>query len=127
VYERAPGAGHTEPQHEVRDVRLRPLIISGLGLVILAGTALLAMVWLFDYLAGRRVPEADYPALRLEGERPPPEPRLQVSPQRDIGVMRAEEEAILQSYGWVDRQASIVRIPITRAIDLLADQAEQGR
>jgi hypothetical protein len=125
--ETVPGADNTEPQHEERDVRLRPLIISGIGLAILAGTALLAMVWLFDYLAGRQVPQADYPALRLEGERPPPEPRLQVAPQRDIGVMRAEEQAILQSYGWVDRQAGIVRIPIAHAIDLLADKAEQGR
>jgi hypothetical protein len=123
----APGTDHAEPRHEEQDVRLRPLIISAAGLAILAGTALLTMVWLFDYLAARPAPEADSPALLLETDRPPPEPRLQVSPQRELRAIRAEEDAILQSYGWVDRQAGIARIPIDRAIGLLADKAEQGR
>jgi hypothetical protein len=31
---------------------------------------------------------------------------------------------MLQSYGWVDRQAGIVRIPICRAMELLIEKAE---
>jgi len=34
--------------------------------------------------------------------------------------LRATEDAILTTYGWVDREKGIVRIPIDRAIDLLA-------
>jgi len=44
--------------------------------------------------------------------------------------LRAREDAILGSYGWVDRQAGIGRIPIDRAVDLLLEkglQAEASR
>jgi hypothetical protein len=33
--------------------------------------------------------------------------------------MLAEENAALATYGWVDRDAGIVRIPIERAMELL--------
>ena len=36
--------------------------------------------------------------------------------------LRATEDAILTTYGWVDRKGGIVRIPIDRAIDLLAQR-----
>jgi hypothetical protein len=38
-------------------------------------------------------------------------------------VMQAQEDAVLGSYAWVDRQNGIVRIPITRAMELLTQQA----
>ena len=118
------GAHRAEHRHEERDVRLRPLITFGAGLAMFTGAVLLAMVWLFDYLTARPAPEADAPALLLETGRPPPEPRLQVSPRHDMRLMRAEEDSMLQSYGWVDRQAGTVRIPIGRAMELLIEKAE---
>ena len=36
--------------------------------------------------------------------------------------MRAAEDQMLTSYGWVDPQNGVVRIPIDRAIDLLAQR-----
>jgi hypothetical protein len=50
----------------------------------------------------------------------PPEPRIQPSPRADLQQMRASEDGQLNSYGWVDRQKSIVRIPIDRAIAIVA-------
>ena len=116
-----------EHRHEERDLRLRPLILVGVGLVAFIGAALLTMVWLFDYLATRPAPETNYPSPLLERGHLPPEPRLQVSPPRDMQVMRAEESSVLGSYAWVDRQAGIVRIPIVRAMELLTQQAESQR
>jgi hypothetical protein len=46
-------------------------------------------------------------------------PPLQVNPPLDLLAFRAREEAQLNSYGWIDRTAGIVRIPIDRAMDLL--------
>jgi hypothetical protein len=51
---------------------------------------------------------------------------LQVQPQTDLERMRATEEAILNSYGWVDREAGIVRIPIDRAMEVLAARASSA-
>ena len=38
----------------------------------------------------------------------------------DLKAVRAEEDQVLNSYGWVDQQKGVVRIPIDAAIDLLA-------
>ena len=46
----------------------------------------------------------------------PPEPRLQNHPREDLLALRRAEDAVLNSYGWVDRTAGIVRIPIDQAI-----------
>src|SRR5436190_18641663 len=46
-------------------------------------------------------------------------PRLQISPPADLQVFRARQEALLHSYGWVNRTAGVARIPIERAINLL--------
>src|SRR5712671_3845520 len=51
-----------------------------------------------------------------------PEPRLQVAPREDLQAFRAREEAELNSYGWIDRTAGIVRLPISRAMDLLVER-----
>jgi hypothetical protein len=39
-----------------------------------------------------------------------------------IGVGIIVLAAILHSYGWVDEQAGLVRIPITRAMELLTER-----
>ena len=51
-----------------------------------------------------------------------PLPRLQLSPPGDLQSFRAREEAELHSYGWIDRTAGVVRIPIERAMDLVLQQ-----
>ena len=113
--------------HEERDVRLQPLIISGISLAAVAGLSLLAMWWLFNYFAARqmRLDEGLHPL--LETRQLPPEPRLQVSSQLDLRAILANERSMLDSYGWVDRQAGIVTIPIGRAIELLTERGLPSR
>lgn len=49
------------------------------------------------------------------------EPRLQIDPAADLAAHRAAAAKRLNSYGWIDRQRGIVRIPIERAMqDVLA-------
>lgn len=52
----------------------------------------------------------------------PPEPRLQPHPTLDLAVERRRETATLDGYAWVDRRAGIARIPIARAMQILADK-----
>jgi hypothetical protein len=107
--------------HETSDADIRKLIEFGAGILALVLIALALMWLLFEYLAGRQAataPSAAPPAI----QEPPPAPRLQVSPQTDLEQLRASEKAILESYGWIDRSAGIVRIPIDRAIELVAER-----
>ena len=48
-----------------------------------------------------------------------PQPALLVAEPIALGEHRASETAALSGYGWIDRNAGTVRIPIDRAKDLL--------
>jgi hypothetical protein len=49
----------------------------------------------------------------------PPQPRLQVDPADDLAALRAEEDAWLSGWGWVDKRSGTAHIPVDRAIELL--------
>lgn len=55
-------------------------------------------------------------------QEPSPEPRLRVAPRADLSEMRRAEDQALDSYGWVDRDKNIVRIPIAESIERLAEK-----
>ena len=59
-------------------------------------------------------------ATRLSQPVVPPEPRIEVAPYEQLQQLRVKEDHILNSYAWVDKQSGVVRVPIDRAIDLLA-------
>jgi hypothetical protein len=48
-----------------------------------------------------------------------PAPRLQSNSTQELAAMRAEEDVILHSYGWVDRPHGVTRIPVDVAMQLL--------
>ena len=118
-----PGIGH-----EHSDVRVRPIVVAGIGLAVVLLLVAGLMLGFYDVLATRaaRLSPPANPLAAAEGLRLPPEPRLQVHPVRDLRELHEAESAILDHYGWVDKPAGVVRIPIARAIDLLAARAGQG-
>ena len=68
-----------------------------------------------------------YPLAAEQGVRVPPEPRLQINPRQDLKDLRAAEDEILHGYGWVDRNAGIVRIPIDDAMRLTLERGLPSR
>ncbi|MCX7513260.1 hypothetical protein [Frateuria sp. STR12] len=58
------------------------------------------------------------------GEQParpiPPQPRLQQDPAVDIAAERALQRSRLDGYEWMDGTHTVARIPISRAMALLA-------
>lgn len=51
-----------------------------------------------------------------------PQPRLEQNERLEINDFRRKEEQTLNSYGWVDEKAGVVRIPIDRAMQLIAQR-----
>src|SRR5262245_52292822 len=113
---------HQQTRHELRDVTVRPIVGFCIGLLLLVAFSFWVTRVLFKYFAAREAKGTS--TLSLVEERPqlPPEPRLQVLPIQDLKQIRDAEESILHSYGWVNRQAGIVRIPIERAMQLIAER-----
>jgi hypothetical protein len=118
-----PGVGH-----EHSDVTIRPIVVAGVGLTIALFVVAGLMLGLYDAFAAReaRLSPPANPLAAAEGPRLPPQPRLQVHPVRDLRELREAESNILDHYAWVDKSAGVVRIPIARAIDLLAARAGQA-
>jgi hypothetical protein len=51
-----------------------------------------------------------------------PSPQLEIDERTQLDQIRMQEEETLATYGWVDQKAGIVRIPIERAMDLIAQR-----
>ncbi len=108
-----PGRGY-----ETRDANVRSLMVFGLGLFVTLVLLLALMAGVFRYFSKSQSlgpPASPFADLRTL----PPQPRLQVEPRMDLEHLRAREDAVLNSYGWVDPRAGVVRMPIDRAMDRL--------
>jgi len=115
-------------QHETSDANVRGVFAFAIGLTV--ATVFIGFgVWvLFQYFAAReaRATPRNYP-LAVEGSRLPPKPRLQTNPRQDLSDLRAREDQQLTSYGWIDKNAGIVRIPIDRAMQLTVERGLPAR
>ncbi len=120
----SPGGGY-----EKQDVRFRSLLIAGAIFIVSWVLAFLLAWFVFRYLVLREARLSPPPNVleQMYGREAPPEPRLQSDPRKDLLQMRAEQDALLNTYGWVDRQAGIVHIPIGRAMELLAQRGLPSR
>ncbi|MDQ4074993.1 MAG: cytochrome c [Chloroflexota bacterium] len=114
-----------EPGYETSDFSVPTIAWFTAGGVVLVILLLAAACAAFGLLADRAA-QADRPLSALAtGElAEPPPPRLQSAPQLDMAELRAREEALLGNYEVIDEEAGVARIPIDRAMELIA---EQGR
>jgi len=116
-------------RHETSDVNIGAVFGFGAALVVVALLINLLTYVLFRYFdarEGRRV-TPQYPLAAGRETRVPPEPRLQTNPRQDLADFRARERETLTTYGWVDRNAGIVRIPIDEAIRLTLERGLPSR
>ncbi len=117
-------AGNNQHGHEERDVNAWAVGKFAIALVLVCGLVLLVLAGLFQYFLSQEGAKAPPTAGTSQL---PPEPRLQTTPVLDLQAIRGAEDQVLNSYGWVDRQNGVVRIPIGRAIDLLAQRGLPSR
>ena len=124
-----PNPDNPEVAHEGSDVNVRAILGFAAGLIV-AAALIHFIVWLlFLYLSGTETTRdtPDFPLAAGQATRVPPEPRLQATPREDLRALRAREEEILRSYGWVDKTAGVVRIPIDEAMKLTLQRGLPAR
>ena len=127
----AQNFSHAVPavHHETSDASVGAVFAFGVGLMIL-GAVILFLVWLlFGYFKGHDAGSGarEFPLAIEQQNRLPPEPRLQTNPRQDLIDMRAKENETLYSYGWVDKTAGVVRIPISEAMKLTVERGLPAR
>jgi hypothetical protein len=108
--------------YEESDANVSALAKFGIGLAVIAVVVLALMFWLqnfFSVQAKRATPPPSPLAVQRQA---PPAPLLQVAPEKDLQQVHATEDSILHNYGKVTSDASVVRIPIERAMELVAQR-----
>jgi hypothetical protein len=119
-----PGAGYEHTDANVWIIGKFALWLVISALIIHVGVGL--MFGLF--VDQRQVEgEARFPLAVGTGLRLPAEPRLQRFPANEAYDLRLGEAAELESYGWVDRNAGTVRIPISEAMRLVVERGLPSR
>jgi hypothetical protein len=111
-----------------REVDTRGALLSGVWLAAGLLVVLVAMLGLFRLLEKHqeRVDRPLPPQVVVNLKRIPPEPRLEPDPLALRRELRAQEDALLKSYGWVDRTAGSVHIPIDRAMEIVLERGVPG-
>ncbi len=119
-----PRPGPAAPREFDREVSVKGVVLFVVGT---AALSVVAFFWMWSLAVGAKlglIAKDPAPSPMPEANRPRPRPAvaLQDDPNGDMRRFRAQEEAVLSSYAWVDREAGVARIPVSRAIDLVAEQ-----
>ena len=111
--------------YEHTDAHVGPMVKFAIWLVISAiivHVGLAAMYWLLVRESTERVDTQRYPLAVNTPPRLPAEPRLQQFPRNELFEFRSKENERLRSYGWVDKNAGTVHIPIEDAMRLMLER-----
>jgi uncharacterized protein (DUF58 family) len=110
------------PGHEGSDLNPAKIFLFG-AILLLAVIAAAVVSFLFlRYAAARRPSPQVASSAPARAREPAPVPRLQVKGSNELREMREAEERVLHSYAWIDGEKGIVRIPVERAMEILAEK-----
>lgn len=114
--------------HEPLTVPVRALAVGTALILAVLFASMLLMYWLVigtvePQTAGELRTEAD--RQRIETERPP-DPQVEPNQAGELEQLTKANQQLLESYGWVDERQGIARIPVARAIELLAERGDPG-
>lgn len=106
--------------HGDRDIDLRGVLGFWGGVAVLIVLSALICWAIYGALRRGLVAQDPAPSPLIAARVPeiPPGPRLQRNPAADMAELRERELHILGSYGWVDRERGIARIPLDLAMKL---------
>ncbi len=93
-----------------------------IALVVLLAVVFL-VVWGVSAWQKTRLARQDAPPPVLAEARTksvPAGPLLQSDPERDLKTLRAGEDAVLAGWSWIDASRTRARIPVDRAIEIVA-------
>lgn len=121
-----PGAGYEHTDANVWVLVKFAIWLTASAVIIHVG------LWLaFELFVKQRevTAEAEFPlaATATEPRLPTGGARLQQKPANEMYEFRLKEDAVLRGYGWVDRDAGTVRIPIDEAMRLTVERGLPSR
>jgi hypothetical protein len=122
--ETPPGA-----EYEHTDANVWMIVKFGIWLVVSAIVIHFGLGFMFSMLKEQAIKTQpnEYPLAASAEPRVPPAPRLQQFPRNDLYEFRTEQEQKLHSYGWVNKDAGTVHIPIEQAMQMVIQRGLASR
>lgn len=115
-----------ERQHEQRDLGLGVLFLSLVALLLLVAAAVIGMFGFQGLVESRAAASDPPPSPLVETDVQPPQPRLESDPGEVLARLRLLERVQLERYAWIDRGQGIARVPVERAMEILAERGLDG-
>jgi hypothetical protein len=125
----APDRYATEDRHGIetgdfdREINVRRILWTGVWLTVIV---LVTNVVIWGFMRGVRAlgdhEEVELTPMQRIPQAPPPEPRLQVDPTKDMVDMRVQENQLVGHAAWVDRPGGTLRVPVDVAIDAIVQR-----
>src|SRR5262245_39527346 len=114
----------SEGSHEKSDFNPKYVLYFALALVIATAAAFAGVRWMFFRFEVEQARRENQPPMVIVAP-VVPEPKLQVSPQGDLQELLLQENKILSTYKWIDRDQGVARIPIDRAMQLFIERQKK--
>lgn len=140
-------AESTAPEFDA-EISFRGTVATGIGILVVTILSMFAMWSFSEYLrdgirakdlpqtaveqaAQRQIEEANRQLALVERRRrpalewpwyarQPAQPQVQVQPWTDMREFLEDEQRVLDDYGWVNREAGLAQVPVSRAMDQIA-------
>ncbi|MGZ4964857.1 MAG: hypothetical protein ACXWIU_04760 [Limisphaerales bacterium] len=116
--------------YEKRDANAKGIFLAVLGLFIALALVDLIVHWIVSDFRKSPTPGDRFSGSvrqRQAAATEPVYPRLQISPPADLSKLREEEAQELNTYGWINQTAGVVRIPVDRAMELVLQKGLPAR
>jgi len=104
------------PDYERRDASPRIIVLTAAGLAVCLAIVLIVAAWIYR-AHYRQLPTASRDPVAMSFQHGA---TAQTSLARDWVEQDRSVRAHLQTYGWINREAGVARIPIERAMELIA-------
>jgi hypothetical protein len=115
-------------EYEEKDLKVGWLAGSAVAILLVTIGAMAVLAMLLGGLETRREALGPTPLPLINTRPTPPSPRLQPNPidgttaEEQLIEMQEDTEKVLTTYGWVDEENGIARVPIDTAIEILTPE-----
>src|SRR5262245_37301061 len=113
--------------YEVSDIDALRVTFIGIGLMVAVLVVMTLTYVIYGFVTRRYIGQQPAASSLAYTRTTTPEPHLTVNAPEELRRLRASENATLHSYAWVDKDNGVVRIPIERAMEVLAKKGLPSR
>jgi hypothetical protein len=116
---------HRNGGYEKTDVQAGPTYRAGIYILGTMVLTALVVVPMYRFLGRRETAEQERPPYVLKADpnaAPSAFPRLVANEPAVLAAYRAQEDELLTSYGWVEKDKGVARMPVAEAMKIVAER-----